>query len=590
MVTFPHHTSPTYPAVKSLTDWDKVRSSKVDTLVTLLAWELESDNHYIFHVKDDDTNTEAGESAKVPSPPPAPKEKDASPELQETPKPNILKPNVRYAEMTDLMTRGTRKILVYIEFPMMAPLLVSVLKLFNIIPLVIHGGHGIEECNETVQRFHTDLKARILIFSSIGAIGLNLNVASIVILFMRPMLVSHVGQSDYWQKEVIVYNMVALGTMDVLMVDHGEGKGNMLGQFLAVNKGVVKMFKNTAAGQLAIPEDNDDEVEITETCTAAAKSSKPRKNVAKGSKKCITRNIAQTGDEDGEFIDINSMVLEDDDDEEEEDEEARESGQGKMKAKPKVLPLGRGAMAASTNMQTTSSPQREPPPATASPTDATQSNSRTADKIVLGDEADPLPEAHSQGELHVDLAKASSPTMHDVVPPMSGIGSLREPLIDTGSTVDTAPADKVSVIPQSAGPHREPMLETLSHQVKSTKSGAEQPGQLSHGSSVQQPQPDRAQGTSDVQHNAPSGGATITADHQGMQSAKGTNMDIDTPSTGPHMFIEMSMPEAEGMDLNDFNDFDNFDGGDDGFHGPDDNVDIQMDAGSTQCSTQASFL
>jgi SNF2 family DNA or RNA helicase len=40
------------------------------------------------------------------------------------------------------------------------------------------------------------------------------------------------GQTE----QVIVYNMVALGTVDVLMVDHGEGKGNMLGQFLSANK------------------------------------------------------------------------------------------------------------------------------------------------------------------------------------------------------------------------------------------------------------------------------------------------------------------------------------------------------------------
>jgi SNF2 family DNA or RNA helicase len=36
---------------------------------------------------------------------------------------------------------------------------------------------------------------------------------------------------------VLAYNMVALGTVDVLMVDHGEGKGNMLGQFLSTHKG-----------------------------------------------------------------------------------------------------------------------------------------------------------------------------------------------------------------------------------------------------------------------------------------------------------------------------------------------------------------
>ncbi|KAG1736625.1 uncharacterized protein EDB91DRAFT_1083295 [Suillus paluster] len=143
-VAFPHHTSPMYPTVKSLTEWDKV--------------------------KDKDASTKAGESAKVLSPPPALIEKDAQP--HETPTLISLKPNARYVPMKDLMTKGTHKILVYIKFPMMAPLLVSVLKLFNIIPLVIHGGHGIEECNETVQKFHSDPKdqcwSRMLVNQIIG--------------------------------------------------------------------------------------------------------------------------------------------------------------------------------------------------------------------------------------------------------------------------------------------------------------------------------------------------------------------------------------------------------------------------------------
>jgi SNF2 family DNA or RNA helicase len=44
------------------------------------------------------------------------------------------------------------------------------------------------------------------------------------------------------EETVIVYNMVAVGTVDVLMVDHSEGKGKMLGQFLAKNKGPHTAF------------------------------------------------------------------------------------------------------------------------------------------------------------------------------------------------------------------------------------------------------------------------------------------------------------------------------------------------------------
>jgi hypothetical protein len=115
---------------------------------------------------------------------------------------------------------------------------------------------------------------------------------------------------------VLVYNMVALGTVDVLMVDHGEGKGNILGQFLSANKdelrltgmytillsaiGVVTIIKNVAAGRLPVADaDDDDEVEIIDTPAPAAGSSKSQKKVTKGSKKRTACNVVQTGDNDG---------------------------------------------------------------------------------------------------------------------------------------------------------------------------------------------------------------------------------------------------------------------------------------------------
>lgn len=245
-MVFPHHQSPTYPVVKSLAEWDTLRSTKVDTLIKLLAWHLESDDHDTFNIDE--------ETPKDDIPPP-------SNQLVDTPP---ARPNAEYIAMPDLMTRGTRKILVYIEFPMMAPLLLSLLKLHNIDALIIHGGHGAEERNETVLQFHSDPKARVLIFSSVGAVGLNLTAATVVVLFVsfhcssphthctQPyklnlqdqcwsrMLVNQIiGRA--WrlgqQKEVVVYNMVSLGTVDVLMLHHGEGKGNMLKQFLTANSG-----------------------------------------------------------------------------------------------------------------------------------------------------------------------------------------------------------------------------------------------------------------------------------------------------------------------------------------------------------------
>ncbi|KAG2029489.1 hypothetical protein BDR03DRAFT_1018314 [Suillus americanus] len=70
-VVFPHHQSLTYPVVKSLDEWDEVRSTKVDTLIKVLDWQLESDDHHIFPVDEDDTMTTADIAAKALTPPPS---------------------------------------------------------------------------------------------------------------------------------------------------------------------------------------------------------------------------------------------------------------------------------------------------------------------------------------------------------------------------------------------------------------------------------------------------------------------------------------------------------------------------------------
>ncbi|KAG1727537.1 P-loop containing nucleoside triphosphate hydrolase protein [Suillus lakei] len=137
---------------------------------------------------------------------------------------------------------GKRKILVYTEFPMMEPLITSVLKLHNISALPLNGTHTVEERNETIHKFTTDPEERVLLLSNVGAVGLNLTVANVIILFDQcwsRMLVNQIiGRA--WrlgqEETVLVYNMVAVGTVDVLMVDHGEGKGRMLGQFLSTKK------------------------------------------------------------------------------------------------------------------------------------------------------------------------------------------------------------------------------------------------------------------------------------------------------------------------------------------------------------------
>jgi hypothetical protein len=90
---------------------------------------------------------------------------------------------------------------------------------------------------------------------------------------------------------------------------------------------IVTTIKNAVAGHLPVAyADDDDQVEIVET----PGSSKSRKKVTKGRKKRTARNLAQTGNNDGKFLDIDTIVLDEGDD------VATATRKGEGKAKPQV--------------------------------------------------------------------------------------------------------------------------------------------------------------------------------------------------------------------------------------------------------------
>ena len=103
-MAFPFHDSPTYPTIKSMEQWEKVKSSKVEMLIHLLQHHLSNDEHQAVDWTEVD-------GAKVP--------------MWRNHDGNPMDLDIRQFD-TDLMSKGKRKILVYMEFPMMAPLLQSV--------------------------------------------------------------------------------------------------------------------------------------------------------------------------------------------------------------------------------------------------------------------------------------------------------------------------------------------------------------------------------------------------------------------------------------------------------------------------------
>ncbi|KAG1849023.1 hypothetical protein F4604DRAFT_1935109 [Suillus subluteus] len=575
-VAFPRHTSPIYPTVKSLEEWDMVRSTRVDTLVTLLAWNLESDNQTTFNIEDGNTNTVQGAdlqtAVNVEEPTASAPDANLMDQSdgyvpQQSNKTIAGKVNARYVEMLDLMTMGTRKILVYMEFPMMGPLLVSVLQLYNIVTLIINGGHGIEERNETVQKFITDPAARILIFSNVGAVGLNLTAASIVILFDQcwsRMLVNQIiGRA--WRlgqtQGVLVYNMVALGTVDVLMVDHGERKGNMLGQFLSANKGVVTTIKNAAAGHLPVADaDDDDEVEIVDTPAPVAGSSKSQKKVTKGSKKQTTCNVVQMGDNDGEFLDINSIVLDEVKEQRDSEDKATATHEGKGKAKPQ---------------------------ANASVTNKTEPKPEGKGKATADGELSDVERSHSV-EFYIRASDKSIQSAATTVT-ASKNGLIRKPVTETATPTEATQGSKETE-EKADDLQGEPLAETASNGDSAQRQVAQRslPSSGAHNESPAGDTDAKVTGTTTLRQPQDDQATTLsvaesTAEAQITRSPEGAVMQIDDPAIGS---CEASDTNKGFEDTIEINHHDTATQGENTFLSHDEDFNAEMDLGSMQHCAQ----
>jgi SNF2 family DNA or RNA helicase len=62
----------------------------------------------------------------------------------------------------------------------------QILKIYNINALTLNGTHTVDERNDIIHQFNTKPEARVLLFSTVGAVGLNLTIATVVILFVSP--------------------------------------------------------------------------------------------------------------------------------------------------------------------------------------------------------------------------------------------------------------------------------------------------------------------------------------------------------------------------------------------------------------------
>ena len=171
-------------------------------------------------------------------------------------------------------TSKTRKILVYYEYPMSTSTVESVMKLYGVVPFIINGAMKIKDRDNAVQRFihSNDPDRRVLLFSSVGAAGLNLACADTVILFVsrqtlpsfplqftllkdtawsQQSVVQIIGRAHrYGQKRIVhVYRLLAVGTTDVIMASLAKDKDVMLQALVTKTKAISPSESNSQSRQ-----------------------------------------------------------------------------------------------------------------------------------------------------------------------------------------------------------------------------------------------------------------------------------------------------------------------------------------------------
>ncbi|KAF9494556.1 hypothetical protein BDN71DRAFT_1507539 [Pleurotus eryngii] len=129
-----------------------------------------------------------------------------------------------------------RRILVYHEFPMMVETISSILAYRGVKMHIMNRTQTREQCDQVIDDFvnSEDPEKQILLFSSVGSVGLNLTCADVVI--MLDTIWSQVGVEQIIRrsarlmqdKPVHIYYLIALQTTDVLMSTLAREKGEML--------------------------------------------------------------------------------------------------------------------------------------------------------------------------------------------------------------------------------------------------------------------------------------------------------------------------------------------------------------------------
>ncbi|KAJ3517571.1 hypothetical protein NMY22_g13940 [Coprinellus aureogranulatus] len=90
----------------------------------------------------------------------------------------------------ELNPKAKRKVLIFQEFALHMPVLMDVLRnVYKVKTVFINGSMPFDKRKRTIKEFKHDPKCRCLVFSKVGAVGLNLTEADVLIFLVRPAVV-----------------------------------------------------------------------------------------------------------------------------------------------------------------------------------------------------------------------------------------------------------------------------------------------------------------------------------------------------------------------------------------------------------------
>jgi SNF2 family DNA or RNA helicase len=141
--------------------------------------------------------------------------------------------------LAEALSDPRRKAIVFTQFSVMADILERELAEYGTCKV---SGAIKEEYKDVIERFNTDDTKRILIMTSAGMYGLNIQAASVVVHYDQEWSLAKMTQRDgrahrYGQKEtVLVYNLMARKTVDYYVQKVLRGKAELAGRLLGDEK------------------------------------------------------------------------------------------------------------------------------------------------------------------------------------------------------------------------------------------------------------------------------------------------------------------------------------------------------------------